>query len=160
LPTTSSRSLRLASFDEDPYVEFEVGSALAEWRADEWLEVAIRVEYEVVVSESALLRLLDRYALQVTGMRQLSAERMDVQNLARELRQQHADMQGLAGTVRDLAGTVQALAGAMAHAVDLQRLTEQFSNLSQEVQQLQRGIDQLARRGLWPWIRRVIRRGK
>jgi len=143
----------LASFDEDPYVEFEVGSALAEWRADEWLEVAIRVEYEVVVGESALLRLLDRHALQVTGMRQLSVERMDVQNLARELRRQHADMQ-------DLAGTVQGLAGTVVHAVDLQRLTEQFSNLSQEVQQLQRGIDQLARRGLWPWIRRVIRRGK
>ena len=153
LPTLSSQSLRLASFDEDPYVEFEVGSALAEWRADEWLEVAIRVEYEVVVGESALLRLLDRHALQVTGMRQLSVERMDVQNLARELRRQHADMQ-------DLAGTVQGLAGTVVHAVDLQRLTEQFSNLSQEVQQLQRGIDQLARRGLWPWIRRVIRRGK
>jgi chromosome segregation ATPase len=122
--------------------------------------VAIRVEYEVVVSESALLRLLDRQALQVTGMRQLSVERMDVQSLARELRLQHADMQDLVRTA------------------ELQRLAEQLSNLSREVQrlagnterndtatqsalqQLLQGIDQLARRGLWSRIRRVIRRGK
>jgi len=178
LPTMSTQSLRLASFDEDPYVEFEVGSALAEWRANEWLDVAIRVEYEVVVSAPALLRLLERQALQITGMHRLSIERKDMQNLARDFTRQRKELLDLAREILQQRAVVQDLAGEVAGRVELQRLAGQLTNQSLEVQrlaeslerdrvvtqsalqQLQQGIDQLARRGLWQRIRRVIRRGK
>ena len=142
------QSLRLVSFDDDPSVEFEVGSALAEVAGDEGLQVTMRVDYEVVVSNPVLHRLLEQQA--IVSMRQLSRARVDVQNLASALSQQQGSMQGLAQEFSQQRGNIQDLA---------QEFSQQRIEALATLQQLQQSIDQLARRGFWSWLRRLIKRG-
>jgi len=81
-----------------------------------------------------LHRLLEQQA--IVSMRQLSRARVDVQNLASALSQQQGSMQGLA-----------------------QEFSQQRIEALATLQQLQQSIDQLARRGFWSWLRRLIKRG-
>ncbi|GAB2555851.1 class I SAM-dependent methyltransferase [Rhodanobacter koreensis] len=132
LPANNMHSLRIVSFDGDPNVEFEVGSALVAGSGDESLEVTVRVEYEVVVCDPVLHYLLERQAM--TSMLQLSRARVDIQNLSRAFSRQGMETQA---------------ALASNHA------TTQVA-----LQKLQQGIDELARRGLWSRVRRVIKGGQ
>jgi hypothetical protein len=95
------QSLRLISFDDDPSVEFEVGSALAESAVKDGLQVTIRIDYEVVVTDPVLHRLLEQQA--IVSMRQLSRARIDVQNLARTLSEALAALQKLQQSIDQLA---------------------------------------------------------
>ena len=161
--TASTQSLRLVSFDDDPSVEFEVGSALAEAAGNEGLQVTIRVDYEVVVSDPVLRHLLEQQA--IVSMRQLSRARVDVQNLARALSQQQGNMQGLAHEFSQQQGNMQDLAHEFSQQREsMQDLTQAFTQQRTEMlaalQQLQQCIDQLARRGFWSWLRRLIKRGQ
>jgi hypothetical protein len=156
------QSLRLVSFDDDPSVEFEVGSALAEAASNEGLQVTIRVDYEVVVSNPVLHRLLEQQA--IVSMRHLSRARVDVQNLARTLSQQQGSMQDLAQEFSQQRGSMQGLAQEFSQQRgNIQDLAQEFSQQRIEalatLQQLQQSIDLLARRGFWSWLRRLIKRG-
>ncbi|WP_217318934.1 class I SAM-dependent methyltransferase [Rhodanobacter sp. B05] len=170
-------TLRLVSFDGDPNVEFEIGSALAEVVGDDGLQITIRVDYELVVSDPALHRLLEQQA--AVSMRRYARARVDVQNLSQAFSQQRGEMQGLAQAFSQQRGEMQSLAQAfsqqrgevqnLSQAVSQQRdevqsLTHAFSQQREEVtlalQQLQQGINLLARRGFWPRLRRFIKRGQ
>ena len=81
LPALSDLSLRLISFDDDPNIEFEVGSALGSLPADQLLAVTFRVDFELVANNAELRHLLDRQA--TTDMRERSKVRMDTHSLTR-----------------------------------------------------------------------------
>ena len=136
VPEAAGSSLRLLSFDDDPYLEFEVGSALVAEGAP--LEVTVRVAYEVVVRDPALRHLLDRQATALTGMRQRARERVDMQNLERILARQQAVLQQLNETQ--------------------QRLQHGQQELQAGQRQLLHGIDGLMQRGAWARLRRFFGR--
>jgi hypothetical protein len=181
LPTFGKQSVRLISFDGDPNVEFEVGSSLVEGHRDNWLEVTVRVEYELVIHDSSLHHLLQQQGTSLTDMRRLAGERADVQGLAHAFQQQRADVQGLAHAFQQQRTDVQGLAHAfqqqrtdvqgLAHAfqqqrTDVQGLAHAFQqqrgeiqNLQTSLQRLEHGIEQLTRRSLWSLVRRIIKRG-
>ena len=153
LPAFGTQSVRLISFDGDPNVEFEIGSSLVEGHRDSWLEVTVRIEYELVIQDSSLHHLLQQQGTSLTDMRRLAGERADVQGLARAFQQQRADVQGLAHAFQLQRADVQGLA----HAFQQQR--GEMQNLQASLQRLEQGIDQLAKRSLWSVVRRIIKRG-
>lgn len=133
VPAASGASVRLLSFDDDPWLEFEVGSALGS-PADGEVEVTVRIAYEVVVRDAALQHLLDRHASALVDMRQLARERVRMQNLERWLARQQAV---------------------------LQQLQQGQQELQQGQQELQGGVDLLVRRNVWSVLRRWLgRRGR
>jgi hypothetical protein len=142
-------SLRLVSFDGDPSFEFEVGTALTEAAGDQGLQVTTRVDYEIVVSDPVLHRLLEQQAM--VSMRQLSRARVDVQNLAGALSQQQKNTQELAHQFSQ-------------QREDIRSLTHAFSQQCLDAlaasQQLQQSIGQLASRNFWSKLRRLIKRGR
>ncbi|GLQ48039.1 hypothetical protein GCM10007862_30900 [Dyella lipolytica] len=83
LPRIGSQCVRFASFGNDPYIEFEVGSALDDTVGGAAVDVTARVEYEIVITEPSMHRLMERQAL--VDMRALSQTRVEIQNMAREL---------------------------------------------------------------------------
>jgi hypothetical protein len=91
LVDAGSQHVRFASFDDDPYVEFEVGSDVEASACANGLEVVVRLNYEVVVSDPSVRRLMERQAL--AEMRELSHARIDVQGVTRELSARMAKME-------------------------------------------------------------------
>ena len=182
LPATGKETVRLASFDDDPNLEFEIGSALAPFRNGVPVEVAVRIEYEAVIREPALYQLLERQAESTTGLWQLSRERMDAQNLARELAQRHLQQrQELSRQLQELVGAVasreevlrlgqqlQELAGTVVSRQEIlqfgQQLaaqgSEQTAEIRQALQRLQHDVDLLLRNGIGARIRRLLGRGR
>jgi len=159
----SMHTLRLVSFDGDPNVEFEIGSALAEVAGSDGLQITIRVDYELVVSDPVLHRLLEQQA--AVGMRRYARARVDVQNLSQAFSQQRSEVQNLSRAFSQQRSEVQNLSQAVLQQRDeVQSLARAFSQQREEVtfalQQLQQSIDLLARRGLWPRLRRFIKRGQ
>jgi hypothetical protein len=149
LPVIAVDAVRLASFDDDPNLEFEVGSALVEKQADAWLDVGIRIEYEVVISDPVLHRLLERQTISLSGMRRLARERMDMQRLSREFSRQQADLRELAGQLLTQSQAVQRLA----EGIDGNHAATQA-----DLRQLQQGIDLLARRDFLSRAKRIVKR--
>lgn len=149
LPVMDSQSLRLISFDADPYIEFEVDSALAEMPADGSLEITIRVEYEVVLLNPLLHQLMEKYSHSLSDMRQLSRERVAVQNLAREFSLQRTDVQNLFRECIDQRRQLDALAYEMGRAREREQVL---------LQRIEQGIDQLKRRSLWSVVKRLTGR--
>ena len=127
LPARTTQDVRLVSFDDDPNLEFEVGSALPERRAGEWLDIAVRVDYEVVIDAPALQRLLERQSESLSGMVQLSRERIDLQKLARDFAGQKNQLQILAGEL-----------GSQREVLHGQSL--EFAELRQQLQHLMLGF--------------------
>lgn len=179
LPAFGEQSLRLACFDDDPNLEFEIGSVLSPRRDAEWLDVAIRVEYEAVIRDPALYRLLERQAQSPSGLVHLSHQRIDVQNLAREFQQQRQELQqqalGLSQQrqqLQDLSATLAQLQEQLRFqqlalqqqyeqmTAQAQAIESQHSNLHATLKQLQHGIELLARRGLAARMRRLLGRGR
>jgi hypothetical protein len=130
--------LRLLSFDDDPWLEFEVGSATDLANTTDAMEVAARIAYEVVVRDAPLQHLLERHALALSDMRQLAGERVAVQNLERALAHQQAMLQQL--------------------AQEQQQLRQEQLQQLQRQQELQGGIDLLVRRNFWSMMRRLLGR--
>ena len=118
-------SLRLVSFDDDPSIEFKVGDVLAEGGADQALHVTVRVDYELVVSDPVLHRLLEQQA--VVSMRQVSRARVDVQHLERALAQQQQQMLDLS---REYS----------LQRTSLQGLAQDFPQQQQSMQDLARAV--------------------
>jgi hypothetical protein len=83
LPGTDVHGIRFASFDDDPNIEFEVGSELRDKVPDAAVEVTLRIDYEIVISEPAMRSLLERQAL--VDMRKLASARVEVQSMARDM---------------------------------------------------------------------------
>ena len=140
LPARTALGLRLVSFDDDPNLEFEVGSALLEWHAGEWLDVAVRIEYEVVIDDPALHCLLERQSESLNRMIDLSRERIEVQNFARECVAQQQQLQHLVELVDTLAG--------------------QQADARTALQRVQECVDVLAARGFVARVRRLLGRGR
>jgi len=161
--SAATPSLRLVSFDGDPSVEFEVGSALGEVAVEQGLRVTTRVDYEVVISDPVLHRLLEQQA--VVSMRQLSRARVDVQNLAGALSQQQKSTQSLAHTFSQQRENMQVLAEQLSRQREnLQDLVHEFSQQRMEalaaLQQLQQSVDHLTRNNFWSRLKRLVKRGR
>lgn len=183
LPTSSLDMVRLSSFDNDPHLEFEVGSLLGEAKADQRLEVGVRVEYEVVLQEPVLQRIMERSALSLSTMRELSRERIDSQSLVRAFFQQQIQLQSFAEKIAGKSDVRQLIAdleqSRVSQAASLQnveaRLDQSDANTigairqlnaliersgqenSQALRQLQQSINELAGRGVWSRIKRRLR---
>ncbi|MGH8156478.1 MAG: class I SAM-dependent methyltransferase [Rhodanobacter sp.] len=160
---TGMDALRLVSFDDDPNLELEVGSALAAGAGHEGWRVTLRIEYEIVATNPVLRHMLEQQA--TVSMRHLARARVDVQNLACAFSQQQADML----TAMDHSQV--AVQGALdRNHVALQEALDRYYVALQEVldrnhvatqaalQQLQQGVNQLAMRGLWARLKRTIKR--
>jgi len=179
LPSQAALSVRLVSFDDDPNLEFEVGSALPARRVGEWLDVAIRVEYEVVIDDPSLLRLLERQSESTSGMVERSRERIDVQNLAREFAAQLKQLQSLTGefgqqrqALRDHSREFAAQGQQLQHLeLGFSQQREQLQSLASALeerradtrtalQRLQQGVDLLATQGFVARVRRLLGRGR
>lgn len=87
LPSLTADDLRMAGFDHDPYLEFEVGSAIDRLVGDGALEIATRVGYEVVLDDPVVRQLMERHAVSVREMAELSRQRMDMRDVTAELRE-------------------------------------------------------------------------
>lgn len=134
LPAQTALCLRLVSFDDDPNLELEVGSALPDRRSGEWLDVAVRVEYDVVIDDPALQRLLECQSESLSGMVRLSRERIDVQNLSREFAGQKSQLQSLAG---EFGRQRQALQG---HSSEFAQQRQQLQSLMDEFGQQRQAL--------------------
>lgn len=139
---TGMHALRLISFDDDPNIELEVGSVLAEGFGNEWLQVTMRVEYEVVIIDPMLHHMLEQQVM--VDMRQLSRARVDMQNLARAFSRQQVATQTALQQQAD-----------MLAMLDRNHMAAQAT-----LQQVQEGIGQLARRGLWLRLKRIVQRAR
>lgn len=183
LPATGLDAVRLASFDDDPHLEFEVGSALGEHAAGRELDVVVRVEYEAVLREPAQLQFLERHALSLRDMRQLAGERMAIDNLVRAWLQQQRHVQALAdkaagkSELEQLAAAIERSRDRevdslqqLAQAVERGRaealsaasqvagaLGQSREDTSAALQRLQQSVDALGDRGIWSWIRRHVK---
>lgn len=87
LPGLRDGGLRMAGFDNDPYLEFEVGSALDGLSGDAPFEVTTRIAYEVVLDDPIVRQLMERHAASVRDMAELSRQRMDMRDTTAELRE-------------------------------------------------------------------------
>lgn len=83
MPSIGPMGVRIAAFDDDPYVEFEVGSELATFPGDLALEVMVRVSYEIVVTDPTVRHLIESSAGGELHAR--ASARVDVQNVTREI---------------------------------------------------------------------------
>lgn len=141
LPVQLAHGVRLFSFDDDPHLEFEIGSALSQRPADEWLEVAIRVEYEVVIDNPEIHRLLRRQSESLVDMAQQSRQRMDLQSISHELAQQFEQLQRL------MEVSVQQSQTMRTQVIESAERREQFQHLllgfSHQREQLQSFADSL-----------------
>lgn len=143
LPSQAAQVVRLVSFDDDPHLEFEVGSALPEQLADDSLDIAIRVEYEVVIDRPALRRLLERQSESITEMVHLSRERIDVQNLLREFVGQREQLLALRGEFGQQSQTLRDQSFEFVERrQQLQHLTLGFSHQREQLQGLASSLAQ------------------
>jgi hypothetical protein len=124
------QSVYFASFGDDPYVEFEVGSAMAGFSEDETLEVVARIDYEIVLAEPSVRRLIERHA--VTDIHERARAKVDVQNLARDMSRQFAEV-----------------------SKQLAAISAQFIEMNARLNQIEFTI----RRSIWQRIRSWLRRG-
>lgn len=76
MPVLGLPQLRLISFSDDPYVEFEIAGPIADADLSAGLEVTLRVAYELAITDAASLRMLEQEATGLTDMRELAAQRM------------------------------------------------------------------------------------
>lgn len=177
--------LRLVSFDDDPNLEFEVGSDLAEAGDTATIGITIRVDYEAVIRDPSSRHLLERQIHSLTDMRQLWRERIELQTLSstlvdqQELHRQLLRQQGL---------HQQLLMQQVVHQHELQQqlLLQQESQqqewrnyvsqqrelhqhdllqmradqdaLREQLVHLQQGVVALLRRNIWSVLSRLLRR--
>lgn len=136
MPDIGQACARLVSFDDDPYVEFEVGSEVGDMSAHATLEVTVRVNYEMVVSNPSVRRLLDSNAMM--DMRARASARIDVQAVAREI-EGLAQHQAIAHA--EMAARLDKIEQAIAHA----EITARFDKIEQ-------AIDRPPWRTMWKWL--------
>jgi hypothetical protein len=91
LPSLDGDGLRMAGFDNDPYLEFEVGSVVSGLASEE-LEVNVRIGYELVLDDPVIRGLLERHALSVRNMSELSRDRIDMREAAGFFSRQQSEM--------------------------------------------------------------------
>ncbi len=104
LPSLHGDGLRMAGFDNDPYLEFEVGSVV-NGPCREALEVTVRIGYELVLDDPVVRGLLERHALSVRNMSELSRDRIDLRDVTSLFSTQQAEMNERLGRLeRNLAG--------------------------------------------------------
>ena len=134
LPVIDTQSLRLTSFDDDPHVEFEIGSVLGELQNNLPLEVTVRIEYEVILVDPALRQLFEKQLQSMTDMRERSRQRVDLKSLTNELKKQRVEMQG--------------------------EFDRRFESLQASLERLEQCMTQIQRRSLWSLAKRIMRRGR
>lgn len=83
LPDFGSSGVRIAGFDEDPYIEFEVAQGVSGLAEDATVDVQLRVEYVVVVTDGAARKMLSSQGM--AAMRTLSHARIDLQSMSQNL---------------------------------------------------------------------------
>ena len=129
LPRAGSQCVRVACFDDDPYVEFEVAAAVNGFSGNEVLEVTVRIGYEVVITDPAIHRILEWQAL--SDMRVLSHARVDVQGLSRDISAKFAGME---------------------------RVIQQdvVNDISTRLTKMEQAVQKLASRNIWSWFRRGV----
>jgi hypothetical protein len=139
LPDVGSPGLRMACFDEDPYLEFEVGSALDGFAEGVAIEVLFRVEYTMVIRDGSAQRMLESQGM--TGMRALSHARIDVQSASRDLSAK-------------LERVEHSMVGEM--SMRLERIEQSLAagDPSLRLGSIEQAVDRLAKRNIWSWFKR------
>lgn len=138
LPGMDPECVRFACFDDDPYLEFATGDAMSGTQREAPLEVVVRVEYEVVLADSNLRRVMERLAF--ADMRELSRMRMDARSVAHELAGVRQDVRQISGTqseMREVSREMQSVSVEM----------------SDRLSRMEQSIERLTRRNLWGWLR-------
>lgn len=116
--------VRLATFGEDPYLEFEVGDLLAGLAANTQLEVALRVTYEAVVDDPSARRLLGSQAEALSNIREVAARHIDIRSIGREIANDQRETNLLQAQTRE---QLSALSDVLRQtSVQLQSQTEQW----------------------------------
>lgn len=123
LPALHGSDVRLASFDHDPYLEFEAGSVIRRLTGEDAVEVMARVGYEIVLDDPAVSQLVERYTVSIREMAELSGERMDL---------------------RELTGV---------HVRHQAELSHRMAQLGHRMAQLEEVVRQLANKSVWSKLR-------
>lgn len=167
LPSLNADHVRFTSFDDDPYLEFETGSALGVLNDDAPLELVARIEYEALLIDPAVRRFFERQMVAVKDMQQLSQTRMDLRNIVHEIHQQFAQQLlevnvGLSRQQeisREQAGEVQRELAQQREAVQqlyqqtTQSLETDNSAIRELLQKLGEAVEKQANRSVWSWFR-------
>lgn len=128
-PGFGSPGIRVVSFDEDPYIEFEIGHAVDSLAVETSIDVMLRVEYATVITDVSVRKMLGSQG--VSEMRTLSHARIDLQSMSR-------DVSLMSQTLSSLS----------------QQLPAMAQNFSSRLDRLEKNVDRLARRNLWSWFKR------
>ncbi|WP_158543481.1 class I SAM-dependent methyltransferase [Dyella solisilvae] len=151
LPSPQVDELRMVAFDGDPYLEFETGSAIVCLDGEGAVEVAVRIDYEVVLSDPAIRSFLDCRATSLSDMAALSRQRTDAREITQgqaHLQIELSEMSRLqAQQLGDLGDQVRRLETSVLQA-------QQLGDLRDQVQRLEASVRRLANRNIWAWFRR------
>jgi hypothetical protein len=180
IPADGAPMLRLVSFDDDPNLEFDVGSEIVAAADTATIGITIRVDYEAAIRDPSLRHLLVRQVQSLSDMRQLWRERIELQALAsaladqqgmrrqishqQELHQQVLQNQGV--QQQELHRQVlhqqelhqQVLHQQEVHQQMLLQIRGDLDVLPDQLAQLQQAVAALLRRNIWSLLSRLIGR--
>lgn len=155
LASTDSDDVRIASFDYDPYLEFDVASALPELGGDGSLEVTMNIGYELLVDDPRLQRLLERRALSLNDLAHTARQRIDLREIANAQHRLYAHgnavLEARFGELARVSAGQQDQLQYLAHVN-----TEQLGHMAARIQQLEVVVSRLAKRNIWSWLRRGL----
>lgn len=155
LPDVGPIGIRFANFDDDPYVEIEVGSEIGSLSDQAVLEVTVRIGYEVVVTDPSVRRLMECRATE--DMRELAAARADVQAIAREMSPRLGQMEI---TIQQLAEQHEKRLAERSLEAAIQQWMERHATLQTQMAErlttIERAVGRRARPDFWGGVRRTI----
>jgi hypothetical protein len=156
LPTTGLIAVRLMSFDRDPNVEFEVGSAIDCIDVADGLEVTVRVGYELALIDANVSRMLDQRASVLLGMADLAQQRMDVSRIESTLLRQQAAQ----ATMHSVLAAQNEALNTMSFVLrdGLEHLRVEQTETHVDLIRFSKDVDLLLRRGFWRRLRRLLQR--
>lgn len=150
LPSLNADQLRLTSFDDDPYLEFETGSALLDALRDEApLELVVRIEYEALLIDPLVRRLFERQMATIKDMQQLSQARMELRSIVHEIQQQF--VQQLVAVRGQALEMNEELSRQL--RIQAQSLEADNSAIRDHLHKLGEAVEKQANRSLWSWFR-------
>lgn len=85
LTSAETGSVRIASFGDDPYLEFFVGDLVAQAPATGAIEAVMHVRYDAVIESPSSRRLLQHHAAALGDIRASAAHYTDIRSLGHEL---------------------------------------------------------------------------
>lgn len=150
LPDLGPMGVRFANFDDDPYIEVEVGSEIGELSNQVALEVVIRIGYEVIITDPSVRRLMESRVTE--DMRELATARADVQAIVREVTPRLGRME--ATLVEHYEKRIAERASGDAILQWMERHATLQAQMAEKLAKMERAIDRQTWPGLWEWLRK------